>query len=320
MVLWAGMDEAGYGPLLGPLVITCTALRTNHVPAEGELWTTLDDAVSKSSSRADGRVVINDSKKVYSTSRGIRALEEGVLSFHAQRSEIPRSMDQFLAETLHSDVNPTDGTPWCDGIRQIDLPLRSNRSAIASRSHSLAKVLHQRDIVFQNLCSTVVLPSEYNSIVGRTTKSQLLWQKCGLLLQDIWRKCGDSSCYVLIDRHGGRKHYRKQLTDVFPRMDIKILKEENNASLYLLKKADRKLWVAFKQKGDQLALPTALASMTAKYTREIYMHAFNNYWTGRVQDLSPTAGYAADAKRFISEIDGVIRRDGIRRSDLIRGI
>ena len=49
-------------------------------------------------------------------------------------------------------------------------------------------------------------------------------------------------------------------------------------------------------------LPTALASMTAKYLRELSMRAFNEFWCARVPGLRPTAGYPTDAPRSNSEI------------------
>ncbi|MHC4591536.1 MAG: hypothetical protein ACYS8L_02445, partial [Planctomycetota bacterium] len=47
MVLWAGIDEAGYGPRLGPLVVAGTAFALEREPKEGILWETLRDAVSR---------------------------------------------------------------------------------------------------------------------------------------------------------------------------------------------------------------------------------------------------------------------------------
>ena len=57
---------------------------------------------------------------------------------------------------------------------------------------------------------------------------------------------------------------------------------------------------------DEL-LPTALASMTAKYHRELAMHAFNAFWTTKLPGLKPTAGYPNDAKRFREEIASLQR-------------
>ncbi len=49
-------------------------------------------------------------------------------------------------------------------------------------------------------------------------------------------------------------------------------------------------------------LPVALASMLAKYVRELCMGQFNRYWGHLVPGLQPTAGYYVDAQRFLGEI------------------
>ena len=58
-----GIDEAGYGPNLGPLVVATTACR---VPAEAPacLWQALAPAVRRRDHDDDGRLLIDDSKKV----------------------------------------------------------------------------------------------------------------------------------------------------------------------------------------------------------------------------------------------------------------
>ena len=43
--------------------------------------------------------------------------------------------------------------------------------------------------------------------------------------------------------------------------------------------------------------------MYAKYTRELSMQAFNQYWQQHVTGIKPTAGYPQDARRFRAEIE-----------------
>ena len=76
--------------------------------------------------------------------------------------------------------------------------------------------------------------------------------------------------------------------------------------------------VAFKERADSLALPTALASMLAKYVRELYMRAFNQYWQARKPGLRPTAGYARDAGRFIADIKPLLDGEGVELRRLVR--
>jgi hypothetical protein len=57
----------------------------------------------------------------------------------------------------------------------------------------------------------------------------------------------------------------------------------------------------FAAKGERF-LPSALASMAAKYVRELAMCAWNDYWQRQIPGLRPTAGYPVDARRFADEI------------------
>jgi hypothetical protein len=62
----------------------------------------------------------------------------------------------------------------------------------------------------------------------------------------------------------------------------------------------------------------ALASMTAKYVRELAMHAFNTFWSERVPGLAATAGYPVDAKRWLAEAADAVRAAGIAHDGLWR--
>src|SRR5262249_46432299 len=74
-----GLDEAGYGPNLGPLVLSSTAC---HVPDDAPkcLWKLLAAAVRKARHEDDGRLLIDDSKKVNDGPTGLAKLEAGVLA------------------------------------------------------------------------------------------------------------------------------------------------------------------------------------------------------------------------------------------------
>src|SRR5207302_1991755 len=81
MATWLiGVDEAGYGPNLGPLVMTSVACRVPDELGGADLWHVLRAAVRKGGGPTDGRLVVDDSKQVYGPSTGLRALELGVLA------------------------------------------------------------------------------------------------------------------------------------------------------------------------------------------------------------------------------------------------
>src|SRR5262245_30233297 len=85
-----GIDEAGYGPNLGPLVQAAVALYLPDHDVAG--WETLKPVVRRCGEKADGRVLIDDSKHVYARG-GLEALELGVLS---ALQLVPGSLRQFL--------------------------------------------------------------------------------------------------------------------------------------------------------------------------------------------------------------------------------
>ena len=71
-----GLDEAGYGPNLGPLVQTAIAVRT---PSRmQDLWTALRPGVRRAHEDDDGRVLIDDSKLVHIGPTGLERLERTV--------------------------------------------------------------------------------------------------------------------------------------------------------------------------------------------------------------------------------------------------
>ena len=80
MVWIVGVDEAGYGPNLGPFVMTLVACRADDALADACLWQALRPAIRRAADAADGRPAVDDSKAVYNSTRGLAALEHGVLA------------------------------------------------------------------------------------------------------------------------------------------------------------------------------------------------------------------------------------------------
>ena len=76
MGLIIGMDEAGYGPNLGPLVISATVWRVPGDPRQVDFWKSLGSVVSQSATKDSDRIHVADSKEVYLPSRGIQPLND----------------------------------------------------------------------------------------------------------------------------------------------------------------------------------------------------------------------------------------------------
>src|SRR5204863_9607642 len=88
---------------------------------------------------------------------------------------------------------------------------------------------------------------------------------------------------------------------------VRVALEPGDLGLYHVILAGRQIEFRFQPK-DERHLPTVLASMTAKYLRELAMLPFNVFWQRHIPELKATAGYYNDAQRFFTEIQTARRR------------
>ena len=61
-----------------------------------------------------------------------------------------------------------------------------------------------------------------------------------------------------------------------------------------------------------------LASMGAKYTRELFMRRLNAWFAERMPGIEPTAGYVEDGRRFLTEVKPILVREAIPESEFTR--
>ena len=76
--------------------------------------------------------------------------------------------------------------------------------------------------------------------------------------------------------------------------------------------------ISFQTESETVHMPIALASMIAKYVRELAMIRFNTYWQAKMPELKPTAGYVTDARRWLDDaadaVDRSLRERMIRKA------
>ena len=80
MAILVGIDEAGFGPILGPLVVSSSTFSLPHRLVKADLWQILRKSVGNKRKRLAGRLLVTDSKKAYSKSLGIKHLQRTVLA------------------------------------------------------------------------------------------------------------------------------------------------------------------------------------------------------------------------------------------------
>lgn len=326
-MILAGIDEAGYGPTLGPLVVSGTVFRVpDTTPADSpdppdppDLWKVLRKSTAR---KPDGRrIPVDDSKKIYSTSKGVRPLEESALPFLEKLDgKLPADF-RGLLRTLTADPlagRYLDDYPWYRG-RDLPIPFESFANQIRIASRRLADDLSKTGVEFLGVRAFPIEVLEFNGTIDRTgNKSEVSFEALAAILRGLWESHPAERIEVQADRQGGRMRYGPLLFSKLRPRGIRIGEETETVSSYQLCRDGPPLRVTFTVGCDGTSFPVALASLYCKYLRELHMAIFNRFWAEQVDGLRPTAGYAVDARRFLEDIAEARRRLGVDDASLIR--
>jgi hypothetical protein len=308
-----GTDEAGYGPNLGPLVISASVWKIPAGIRGDELYERLPDVICSADPRpkcACPPVAIADSKKLYRSGKGLRLLERGLWAMWSLIGQQPATCGEVWRLLTGDHLDPRR-VALCADWDALPSPRGFDPREIALLRPRLCAALSQADIQFLTLQSIAVFPREFNEALDRSdSKGAALSNWTLQLVARLIEPLGEEPIHVLCDKHGGRDRYLPLLTENFPGQFIEIIQEGRMKSVYRFGPARRRVEIAFQAKGES-HLPTALASMASKYLRELAMHAFNDFWRRHVADLRPTAGYPLDARRFRAEITAAQQSLGI---------
>jgi len=320
-----GIDEAGYGPLLGPLVVSASAfevpvavMKALPSAADGpDLWELLKSGVTPKAHKRDPRLAVADSKKLYGAG-GLAMLERAALSFCRQNGEALNSMRALLDRLCPQVANQLKNYPWY-ADSDVDLPAACGDGDLATQRNSLSNTLSSAGVRFLGAWVEVLPVGRFNRLIdGTRNKAVVLFGQCARLIQRIADELGPRPLRVWVDRHGGRVRYRRPLMTAFEDAHIDVIEESPQRSSYRLNRPRAQWMIRFVRNGEKYHLPVALASIFSKYIRELFMACFNRYWVGQVPGLSPTAGYYQDGKRFLADIDEVITRISVDRLRLVR--
>ena len=323
MAYLIGMDEAGYGPNLGPLVVCGTVWRVLGDDQDLDLYRHLAAAVDRTPSTSTHyeRIAIADSKVLYRPASGLRLLERALLSCLGLLGK-PVTSWQQLWDELAPESKPTRATlPWYRDF-QCALPLASDVNEITSLTELLQRTCDSSHVRLISIASTAVFPGTFNDLIGiHGNKSTLLslttLSLVRRLLGELDQGVDAEPIYVLCDKHGGRNRYGALLQQTFPEYLVEIHAEGATESLYRWGPAGQRVEFCFQARGESF-LPAALASVTAKYLREAAMRAFNSFWCDQIPGLRPTAGYPVDARRYRDQIESVRQRLTVDERDLWR--
>lgn len=317
-----GTDEAGYGPNLGPLLISATVWEVPDGVGNHDLGERLDGAIVSTPSRVLKSerpcVAMADSKALYKPGGGLQHLERGLLASLAMLGHHPTSWRELWNTLSPDSAEALRSIPWYAGY-DCPVPLDTDPDKIPPLSDAITRTSTEAGIRLAGIRSRAVFPDEFNRDVERLgSKGALLSHATlGLVAELIRLVAHRGNISIVCDKHGGRNRYREFLEAHFPDRMIEIHGESRHLSVYRFGLDGRRVEIRFQTKAES-CLCVALASMASKYLRELAMRALNHFWSQRIGDLKPTAGYPQDAKRFKAAIDGVRAELGIEDKILWR--
>lgn len=351
MGILIGVDEAGYGPHLGPLAVAATAWYVDDraaaplgLPASAGLRATTRKTIPRAGSRAstatavrvqksairnsqsaidlyrmlrkcvakkasDRHVPIADSKVLYSPGAGLRQLERGLHAVLRTIGQSPSSWSEIVEYCAADAEGHHQQACWPDGF-DCRLPVDADGDELTRLETRFTRGCESAGVRPLFIRARLVFPAQFNELIEHygNKATALSHVTIGLLREVVDtvlplapRSSQLAPIYAVCDKHGGRNFYTAILQHHFSEHWIAPVFESHAESHYEWGEPESRTRVVFQVNGERF-LPTALASMTAKYLRELSMQAFNEFWRGHVPQLKPTAGYYRDAWRFKKEI------------------
>jgi hypothetical protein len=320
-MILAGIDEAGYGPLLGPLVVGCCAFETTV--ADGEeipcLWSRLHRAVSKRKIPGGRKLHVNDSKAVYSPSTGVQELERGILAISQTLNGNCSDLNHLIHQTAAHALPDLAGYSWYQPSTDERFPLAQSAAAIGIAANALAVEMRKSQTHCVHLAARVMCERQLNAMFAATrNKASSLFSITAIHIDHLLRAFGHRDLVIVCDRQGGRQHYGSLLRLMFDEWSLEVVHEAPERSDYRLHNNGHAARILFMEKAEGFCMSVAAASMLGKYLREALMARFNAFWKIHVPLAAPTAGYYTDGLRFLRDIDPKRREMGIADTELVR--
>lgn len=282
-----GIDENGLGPFVGPLVITAYE---REVRSEPPAYSEPTTSQSESAIFPDDKTTIKDSKKIFSRNeKGFKLIEEIFINGVKPPKDIYSVFENSEMKEQIKRICPLSPDLFC--FSRIPIPIWTKTEDGKQREGSeKAPEEETRDkrVVFAIICPRLLLlgvrrfgskfsaNSYFMSVLGIRSRARLVI--CG--------KSGSKKSY--------EKEIRAALSDLNVKAELKILRESNTESSYIIETESEEKEIRFVKNADSRFFEVARASIIGKYIREICMMSITR--SIFPQSEFPISGYGQKQK------------------------
>lgn len=223
-VIRSGIDEAGYGPILGPLGIAAVSVE-------------VDDGVEVRSAFGRARLGVKDSKEIHDPA-DLAPLEAVVLAGLAWLTgATPRTAADVFA--LLGEPSAARGEPWMAGAEDLALPVAAPR----------VKAWRIPGVRPRWVGGFLIHPTDLNrGFANGVNRADL---ELGHVGQLLLRLPDEHARETIVDRLGGRRYYGDFLQRLWPGEAVTVLGEKPLRSGYRVAWAQRCHDVAFCVDGER---------------------------------------------------------------------
>jgi hypothetical protein len=253
---YLAIDENGYGPLMGPLLVT-GILATADVDSG---W--------------DG--FISDSKRFFSrNSSGFARVEESALAlFHLVHGFYPSSVEDLLSSS--GDFSCSEPSSSCYDFLP---PIFSygRREKAESKREELALFCRQHGIRLLGIRVAVVCPDQFNRFFNKSERRKDYLNFLQFSENIHWALKKSSSLSVAAGKIGARAKYDSFLRDNFTDWTLTTFSQASDTSSYSLTSGGRECRIAFLKNLEERSFLGVCCGIYGKYIRESIMTSINRF-------------------------------------------